>query len=524
MILSQGAASLTVGYLNGATAFLGSIIAGNGVNFGVVLLGRFVDEARRGDVDIQRAMQAAMTLTIGPTMVASLGASIAYGSLAATSFRGFADFAVIGAVGMLICWIATYMLLPALVVRFATLPKQTPKEPALARFLARGTSLLSLRATIAVVAGLALGGGLLAWRYIANDPFEYRLQKMRGIGEDTLRARALMQELEAALGRNFAGQSFIVADSIDQVLPIVTGLEQIDAGKPDAERLLGPVTSLYSVLPRDQVAKLALIEEIRTIISPAVLAELPDSERASLEALRPAADLAALEPRDLPASIQASLRERDGRVGLVLAVQPYREIGDWDGHTLLAYANAIRSVKLPDGSPVAASGAAVILADILDTLRRDAPRVALLATALVMVMLLGVVGFNRRAVAVLVSTMLGSLLLIAICALAGFRITFLDFVVLPMTLGLGIDYGINLATQRDDGAPDDTLISTAGAAVFVCSLTTIIGYGSLLVSDNQSIRGFGVLSLLGELCCLLVSLLVVPAVIRTYARRPSTQR
>ena len=35
------------------------------------------------------------------TLLASLGASIAYGSLAATSFRGFADFAVIGAIVLL---------------------------------------------------------------------------------------------------------------------------------------------------------------------------------------------------------------------------------------------------------------------------------------------------------------------------------------------------------------------------------------------------------------------------------------
>ena len=47
------------------------------------------------------ALAVAIVGTLRPTAVASLGASIAYGSLAATSFRGFADFAVIGAVGMI---------------------------------------------------------------------------------------------------------------------------------------------------------------------------------------------------------------------------------------------------------------------------------------------------------------------------------------------------------------------------------------------------------------------------------------
>ena len=63
-------------------------------------------------------MAIAIRGTLRPTAVASLGAAIAYGSLAATSFRGFADFAAIGAVGMILCWLTTYVLLPALVLRW----------------------------------------------------------------------------------------------------------------------------------------------------------------------------------------------------------------------------------------------------------------------------------------------------------------------------------------------------------------------------------------------------------------------
>ena len=70
---------------------------------------------------------------------------------------------------------------------------------------------------------------------------------------------------------------------------------------------------------------------------------------------------------------------------------------------------------------------------------------------------------------------------------------FLDFVALPITLGLGIDYAINVAHRHDrEEIPDPiATLRTSGSAVFVCSLTTIIGYGSLLVSDNLAIRGFG---------------------------------
>ncbi len=111
-----GLAALTVGHLNAATAFLGAIIAGNGVNYGLLLIARYLEE-RRGH-DPEEAMTRGIVGTLRPTAIASLGAAIAYGALAATSFRGFADFAVIGALGMLLCWVTTYVLLPALVLRW----------------------------------------------------------------------------------------------------------------------------------------------------------------------------------------------------------------------------------------------------------------------------------------------------------------------------------------------------------------------------------------------------------------------
>ena len=52
----------------------------------------------------------------------------------------------------------------------------------------------------------------------------------------------------------------------------------------------------------------------------------------------------------------------------------------------------------------------------------------------------------------------------------------------------------------------------------MCSLTTIIGYGSLLASENLAIRGFGLASLIGEVACLSTALVLVPAIVS--ARRP----
>jgi predicted RND superfamily exporter protein len=47
----------------------------------------------------------------------------------------------------------------------------------------------------------------------------------------------------------------------------------------------------------------------------------------------------------------------------------------------------------------------------------------------------------------------------------------------------------------------------------VCSLTTMIGYGSLLISENLAIRGFGQASLIGEIACVTTALVLVPALL-----------
>ncbi|HEX7838233.1 MAG TPA: MMPL family transporter, partial [Kofleriaceae bacterium] len=127
--MSFGVAVITVGHLNAATAFLGAIIAGNGVNYGILLIARYLEERKTREID--DALAVAIHGTLRPTAVAALGASIAYGSLAATSFRGFADFAVIGAVGMILCWLASYLLLPALMLRWSTAPRRTARDPLL---------------------------------------------------------------------------------------------------------------------------------------------------------------------------------------------------------------------------------------------------------------------------------------------------------------------------------------------------------------------------------------------------------
>jgi len=176
-------------------------------------------------------------------------------------------------------------------------------------------------------------------------------------------------------------------------------------------------------------------------------------------------------------------------------------------------------MRTRDGQQVDTAGASVLFADVMVQIQRDGPVITAIAALGLIVMVVLVVGRSRRAFAVLVATSAGSLGMIAVSALAGIKINFLDYVALPITLGLGIDYAINVA-DRAAGVDTRRALRTTGATVFVCSLTTIIGYGSLLVSDNLAIRGFGMASLIGEITCITAALAIVPAIMALPALRP----
>src|SRR6185503_16574370 len=108
-----GVASLFVSSLGSSTAFLGSIVIGNGINPGIILVARYLEERRRGTPAREAAAVATRTTWRG-TLAAAIAAAAGYASLAATSFRGFNEFGVIAAAGALTCWLATYLYLPRL--------------------------------------------------------------------------------------------------------------------------------------------------------------------------------------------------------------------------------------------------------------------------------------------------------------------------------------------------------------------------------------------------------------------------
>jgi predicted RND superfamily exporter protein len=511
---------LAIGHLNLATAFLSSIVIGNGINVGILVTARYLEELRAGR-DGALALAGALANTVAGTLAAALTAAVAYASLMITVFRGFRHFGIIGGVGILLCWCAAYVVLPAALAIARHLGMTPRTEPPIGRWLAR---LLPRNLGITAVATITVivAAGVVTARYLTDDPFESNFKNLRSRGAAITEERRWMHAVDKAFGEGIDAGFVIAVPRREDVLPLKRRLREVDAGAAPRDKLFAHLDSLDDMLPKQQAEKLAVLAQIRTLLSSKELEALTDDERAELAKLRPPDDLRALGDDDVPEALAWPFIEADGSRGkLILATAgPGYEV--WDAHDTVRFAGKVRALQLPPD--VHLGGASFVFADVLDAVLTDGPRATLAALLGAILVVLVVVGRNRHGVVTIVCGLGGTMLMLGCAALIGLKINFLDFVALPITIGIGIEYAVNIATRERQEGPGSgrAALATTGSAVAVCSYTTIVGYGSLVLSQNLGIRSFGLAAMLGELTCLAVAVFLAPALL--WATAPALAR
>ena len=508
--LTFGLSYFLVGYLNANTAFLGSIVVGNGINVSIIVVARFLEE-RRQRRPLEEAVRTAWSGTLAATFVASFGAGLAYLSLAVTDFRGFSQFGVIGALGMALCWVTAYLLLPPLLAVLDARSKRPPGygRRSLVGFLFSYLSVRHGRAirwlSLATLAAAAVGvatyrGGLV----------EYNLDKLRA-ARSAKNGAQYWGRKEDEVFKTYLTPTVIRAETPAELEKVVAELdrERQALGSNDPLR---EVRTLDSVIPRHQDEKIPLLEKLRSTLTDARIHEMDPADRKRALELRPPKDLRPVTLADLPLDIRLPLVERDGTAGRIALAFP-KKVGFITPQESKEIANLIRGSIARSGARAQAVGQSLLFIDIADAIVRDGPVATLLAFGAVVVLVFLALRRLRSALQVLGSLLLGVTWLVGFAAFGRIRLNFLNFIVLPITFGIGVDYAVNIVQRwRIEGKGSLAhVLRETGGAVALCSLTTIIGYGSLLSADNRALRGFGLLASVGELACISAALVALPA-------------
>ena len=243
------------------------------------------------------------------------------------------------------------------------------------------------------------------------------------------------------------------------------------------------------------------MQEIRDIFTPRIKAELSPDQRTAVEPYLPPDSLHVLQADDLPHTLTAGLRERSGRLDRAVMVFPKPSDAAWHGDALATFTNELRRISGTDARP---AGSIPLSADIISSISRDGPLATLAALLGVVLLVTAIFRFNRSTLLIIGSLLVGVLWLTAATLVLKVKVNFCNFIAFPITFGIGVDYAVNvMARYRQTGEKDVIeAIRSTGGAVALCSMTTIIGYGSLLLATNRALFLFGLVAVLGELCCL----------------------
>jgi predicted exporter len=525
LIWTFGVTRLVIGHLNAATAFTVSIVAGNGINVGILYQARYFEERRRG-LDAASAIRTAVRETWKPTAIAALSSAAAYGSLTITDFRAFRDFGFIAAAGMLLCWAVKTLMVPPLLLLLDGGPARQASgwllrsEMAYGRLFARLVPIAPMAVVAAGALVLALGA-VSAVRFVRSDPMEYDLRKTETDRSQTADLHHAWDVARDVLGSS-QGALVIATDGPSDAAALLDALRARWRDAPAGDKPFVAVHGLPDLVAPDQEGKLELLSSIGDRLERAhARGFVPEDDWAKVRDVLPPHDLHAYSAADVPAPIADRFTDTNAVRGALVYIESDPATAD-DLRSLVRYADAFRETTLPGGKVVRGSGSAVILADMLRAVVRDVPRALVLSLALTLLSVF--VAFRRGPylTAVLLAWGVGCGGVVCFLLMAGVKLNFLNFVALPITFGIGVDYAVNVAQryEADGGRGILEALRTSGGAVVLCSLTTMLGYLALLGSHNAAIRSLGTIAAVGELSCLLAAVLVMPALWVVLEGRP----
>jgi len=511
--LSRG----VIHYLNPNTAFLGSIIVGNGINAGIILFARYIEERRNGSA-ADKALPVALRTTWVATFAASSAAAASYGSLGVVSFRGFNQFAFMGFFGMLFCWTATYALMPPLIVlqeRYWPFRNLSRRNGRAVGWVAGPYGQLLLKKPalpVVLTAVLALGSVYAAVKF-AEDPIQYDFRKLGSRSGLTQGAAFWDKHVDAVL-QSYQTPTVVLTDSTSSAQAVATAMEK-EKDQEGPSGTIDSVLTLQSFLPPKQPQKLELLREIFSLLDKRPRSELSPEVRRLREKTR-------LEPvqfADVPDRLTRAFVEKDGQRGRIVLVYPTLATDASNGKAQMAHTRAVREAALKADPAARIAGQIVLTTEIVAAITNDGALTASLSFLAVALLTFLIMRSWRDTGWVVGSLTLGVLWMAGAMTLLSLKLNFVNFAVLPITFGIGVDYAVNLYQRYRQAGTVEEALASSGGAVALCSLSTIIGYATLVTADNQAIQSFGLTAVVGEVTCLSAALFALPAVLSLRQRR-----
>ena len=559
---SLGFTSLTVGHLNILSVVFTTILIGLGIDFGIHILERYKEERKEGD-DISTALQKTLQGTGQGNFSGAITTAMAFGAMVLTDFIGIVELGWIAGWGILFCMIAMVLLLPALVTLEEKWRKpvytKSVEKPITAsiswidRFFSHYKLIITACCFLVLVSSLAL----------RTAHFDYNLLNLQTKGTEAVKYE--MRILENA-GRS-AWSAAMLADTLEEVrqketqlktLPTIENVESIAAMVPkhQEENLqyvrenLSPLLSelyveeedesfslkaLTKTLKRirfklqgregkeDKVTQAAReidkffkeVESVEEDLAEAQLQEFSEElfvdYRGLMADLKKNAEPKLVEISKIPKSLRDRYISKQGKY--LITIFPSVDIWNLDERN--RYLKDLRSVDAN------VTGSAVHMFNSTRLMTEGYINGGIYAMTAIIIYVFIVFRNPRTVFFILLPVIAGSIWTVGIMELTGLKLNMANLVILPLILGIGVVNGIHITHRYREEKDKNSVVlgKSTGQAVILSSLTTMIGFGSMMVADHYGVFSLGLVLTLGVFCCLVASITFLPALLKLSAAK-----
>lgn len=553
-------AAFAVGHLNLISVAFAVLYIGLGLDYAIHFCLRYQELLRSGISQVDSLRQTASD--VGASLaVCALTTGAGFFAFVPTDFVGVSELGVISGTGIFISLFSNLTILPALLA-LTRLKSGAPIR--LSRFSVPDTVALRLarwRRGILCVAAVLAVGCLVS---LSGVRFDRNPLNVRALDAESV---VTLKELAADSGTSLWSLVALAEDSA-QAAELAARLEALDT--VEATR------SLNDYIPKDQDEKLNLVEELALVLgfdpappssepSPSTTELITASESLRLalgrfsavapgdsqvgSARRLADALQSLETQLVTAQAQQTLDRLNRSVLETLPAQLRRLRASMqaDRVTLDTFpADLTRRWVSADGQfrvevtpkedlddPAAlarfvsdvrsiapgATDSAVLNLESGNTVARAFRQAMIVAFVVVLLVLWSMFRRLRDPLVVLAPLLLALGLTTATMVVIGLPFNYANIITLPLLLGIGVDSGIHMVHRSHVTKVDNVqlLRTSTTRAVVTSTLTMTCSFGNLAFSPHRGTASMGIVLTMGMLYVLVCTLVLVPALLATFA-------
>lgn len=585
LVWAVAVVTLVVGQLNIMTQMMAVILLGLGIDFAIHIISAF-SERRAGGMTIEEAMRQTFVKSGKGILTGGLTTVSAFLTLVISHSRGMKEMGLVMGFGLLAVLLVTFLFLPAMLVareRRQLKKGKIPAEPRdlSFRFLGGTAERLGRRWVYTLLAGLAVTVLLVGTASRITFDHNYMNIEPEGLTsvnlQDTVLEKfdlgmdyAMILTESAERSREMAAESrdlgsVALTDDISSYLPSPAQQESRRLFIREIQDRLRS-TPPRAAVPAFEISGLAAeIERLGiNVMEMQDMAFLGGQDKVDVKCRLLVGD------PDRPSSTQRIKRFLDGiakdpeRAALGFsrfqkAFAPYFHetalrmssmdsirMEDLPDSILDRYTNAGRDLFLVTAFPAGnvwkdaqflekfvkdlervsndTTGMPPVFRALVEIIGRDG-RNAMLLTLLIVFLLLWADFRNfRHALMAMIPLALGMFWMLGLMNLVGMQLTVMNVMGLPMILGIGIDDGVHIVHRwREEGRGRlHAIFSSTGKAILLTSLTTMLGFGSLVFSIYRGFGHLGGALFLGVAACFLTTVIFLSGLIGGTERKKST--